>query len=195
MAGFGSDHDNTTKSSINLASKGDLVEEPKAFTGDAGIRAAERIRERSLKAKAAKAFFVLMSGLAVLLITGVSGVGYYGYATMTTGLVTNERPCSLEVGKRTVTGVREYVQRYNEIFGYQFIKTNDVVEKTTINVRGVAFVVVGHLASVNEKTGKNWWSKRIGMGEQGVQILDRAESYTFVFEDAVQVVPYRGLCR
>lgn len=187
MSSLGSDHDNLTVSSINLPAPNNLH--------DAGIRAADRIRERSLKAKAAKAFFLVVSLLTTTLLLVVSGTGYYGYKTMVTGNVRNERPCSLEVGKRTIEGKREYSHRFYQIFGFQFVKAGEISEKTTIDVRGEPFSVIGHLAVPDERTGKNWWAVRIGMGERGVQILPSAETYTFVFDDAIQVVPYRGLCR
>ena len=164
-------------------------EQPSGIIRDAGVIAAARLRERS-KARRFGAF--LTKVYVFLTIAFFATTGLFGYDQWTgrdTGYAVDTRPCEYKLNDRvTVTGVRTYSYPYFDVMGMRFIEKDKVTEETKVDVRGKAFAVVGI-------TGEDWWGTSVDQGERGIQLLEKHDTYTFVFEEGIGVVPYSKLCR
>jgi hypothetical protein len=157
-------------------------------TIDAGALAADKMRKRTAAQTAATYFRRTVYFFLTVLLMVIGLIVWYGYENKVTGRFIDDRSCEFSIGNREMTGIRTYSYPYTEIFGFRFIDTSTIEEKTTINIRGDAMTVVGH-----SSTG--WWAINIGTGEIGKQVIKNAESYTFVMGKAVNVIPYRQLCK
>lgn len=157
---------------------------------EVGIVANERLKEkRTAVQKALRTFKFLVWGCVLGGLLGIAGLVWWAYEHRVSGYVTDERSCSLEIGKRLLTGTRAYSYHFNDYLGWRFIDTRAVEEKTTVQVRGYAFTVVNLTGDKHDVT-------RVGTGEQGIQILKPADKYVFLFEDGgVGVSDYRSLCK
>lgn len=157
---------------------------------DVGIQATDRLKEkRTAVQKALRAFKITVWGCVLAVVLGIAGLAWWAYEHRESGYVTDERSCSLEVGKRSLTGTRAYSYPYHTYLGWRVVDTSTVDEKTTIQVRGSGFIVINLYEGKSDVT-------RVGMGEMGVQILKRADRYVFVMDDgSVGVSDYRSLCK
>lgn len=163
---------------------------PNRFKNDAGARAAERMRAKAaaVARRTARIFRFIVASLALLTLTGLGGVGWYGWETRITGTVTDERPCGALIGERQLTGYRQYSYPFNEVFGFRFIDTSKIDEKTIIRMNGSALHVVG----IDKK---DWWALKIDQGETGIWTLKHATTYVFVAFGKTNVVPYNAFCK
>lgn len=157
---------------------------------DAGIQATDRLKEKRTAAQRALWLFkFLVGGAIVLVLLFIAGMAWWAYEHRESGYVTDERSCSLEVGKRTLVGTRAYSYHYNTYLGWRVVDTRVVEEKTTIQVRGSGFIVINLNKDKSDVT-------RVGIGEVGVQVLKPADRYVFVMDDgSVGVSDYRSLCK
>ena len=157
---------------------------------DAGMRAAARIRERAAQVarRTARVVRAIVVAMILLSLTGLGGVGWYGWENRVVGNVTDERPCEAEVGDRRLVGFRHYSYPFTEIFGFRFIETKQIDEKTTIRLGGSGLHVVG-------LSEKEWWALKIDQGEVGVWTLKPAQTYVFVSGGKTNVVPYKTFCK
>lgn len=156
---------------------------------DAGMRAAERIRSKAAAIANGTARLIkwIIGTSIALAIVVISSAGYYGWENRVTGRLSDDRSCKVEYKDLTITGKRTYSYPFTEIFGFRFIDTKAIDERTVIDIRGDALVVVG-------QSGSDWWSLAIGPGEQGIQILKAAESYTFVMGKKAVLVKSKEFC-
>lgn len=157
---------------------------------DAGIQATDRLKEkRTAVQKALRTFKFIVTGCVLGVILGIVGLGWWAYEHRVSGYVTDERSCSLEIGKRVLTGTRAYSYPYHTYLGWRVVDTSIVEEKTTFQVRGSGFIVVNLYEGKSDVT-------RVGIGEVGVQVLKPADRYVFVMDDgSVGVSDYRSLCK
>lgn len=156
---------------------------------DAGVKAASRIRAKAAAVASATATFMRWAiGLSVLLaILIVSAIGYYGWENRVTGRLSDDRMCKVEYKDLSITGKRTYSYPFMEIFGFRFIDTKAIDERTIVDIRGDAMMIIG-------QSGDDWWSLAIGMAEQGIQILKPSDSYTFVVGKKAVVVKSKVFC-
>jgi hypothetical protein len=157
---------------------------------DVGIQATERLKEkRTAVQKALRTFKFVVWGCVLVVVLGIAGLAWWAYEHRESGYVTDERSCSLEIGKRSLTGTRAYSYHYNTYLGWRVVDTSIVEEKTTFQVRGSGFIVINLYDGKSDVT-------RVGMGEMGVQVLKKADRYVFVMDDgSVGVSDYRSLCK
>lgn len=191
-------------------------------SGDAGVRAANRIRTKAAAAarKTARITLLITVTVVVLAMIAVAGVGYYGWSTRVTGYAIDERPCSFDLQGMPLTGKRTYSYNYTEIFNFRYVDTTAVSEKTVLDVTGTAITIVGLYDAIPKakpkpsaeettsednsavKAGKetatpvpHWWSISVDQGERGIQVLKPAKTYTFVAGKKAGVVEYKSFCR
>lgn len=159
---------------------------------DAGIRAAERARQRAVLYKnAARKIFVTICMLVFLAVACVVGLGYYLWTQRVTTLVTDERPCSLKITENlTITGKRSYSYPYTELMGFGWRRNDQITTKTQIDVPSKGLTVIG----LND-TDETWWAFPIGQAEGGIRILKPADRYVFHVGNDVGVVTATTFCR
>jgi hypothetical protein len=157
---------------------------------DAGAKAADLMRKRSLASKALKAFKITVWVFIAVGLLAIAGFLYYAYTTHVGGYVTDERACSIDIGKKNIAGTRSYGYHYDEYLGFRFIDTRTISEQTKMQVRGAGYTVV------NLYTDNTFDTTRVGQGEQGIQVLKAAERYVFIFEDgSIGMSDYKKLCK
>jgi hypothetical protein len=156
---------------------------------DAGTRAASRIRTKAAAVAdtAVRAVSWLVGLSIALAIIVIVGTGYYGWENRVTGRLSDDRQCKAEYKDLTITGKRTYSYPYTEIFGFRFIDTAAIDERTVVDIRGDAMMILG-------QSGDEWWSLSIGMAEQGIQILKPADYFTFVVGKKAVVVKSKLFC-
>lgn len=158
-------------------------------SSDKGAEAVDRMRARAQAAAKAKKVFkftiLIIVGLVLLV---AAALGYYGYMTRVTGYLVDERQCKWMVGDTELTGSRLYSYPYQEYFGYRFINTKVIDEKTKIDIAGNPIQVVG-------LSGDDFWVVNVGMGERGKQVLKHADNYIFTMGKNVAVAKYKTFCK
>lgn len=140
---------------------------------DAGLKARDKM---NFKAKARKVWFwtkVWIWTAIIVVVTGISWFTYDAYKHRVTQVVTDFRPCSVEVGGEKITGTREYQYNFFDLFGMRLIDTDKIEVTTTIEYKGSDLIVVGRNAS-------GWWSMKTSEGEYGKLKTKPADSYTFI---------------
>jgi hypothetical protein len=155
-----------------------------------GTRAADIMRAKAaaMAASAARLMrWVLGGGIALVMLAMVA-IGYYGWSNQITGRFSDDRLCSSEIGGYKVTGKRTYSYPYMEIYGFRFIDTKKIDERTVVDIRGDAVLILGQSADM-------WWSVAVGAGEQGIQILKEANQYTFVSGKKALIVSSKEFCK
>lgn len=156
---------------------------------DAGHKAREKL---NYKAKARKLWgwikFWMWIAVAVAVVA-VSCFVYDAYKNRVTQVVTDMRPCSVEVGGEKVTGVREYQYNYFDIFGMRLIDTAKIEVTTTIDYKGNDLIVGGL------NPDGSWWSMKTSDGEFGKMKTKPAETYVFVIKGRMQPVLSSKFCK
>lgn len=158
---------------------------------DPGSMAREKVLTRGQKVKRAVVrTYILIITCAVLLVAGAAGYVYYEFTKPAKRMV-DYRSCSFVDEKMgiEVTGKREYSYLERSLFGVHYRLDKDIEEKTIIDIKGEAIMVVG----IN-KDG-SWWNKYADMGERGVMILNHADQYVFSTKKKAPVVGYDQFCR
>lgn len=158
---------------------------------DPGSDARERVMSRGQKVKRAVVrTYILIITCAVLLVAGAAGYVYYEFTKPAKRMV-DYRSCSFVDEKMgiEVTGKREYSYLERSLFGVHYRLDKDIEEKTIIDIKGEAIMVVGL-----NKDG-SWWNKYADMGERGVMILNHADQYVFSTKKKAPVVGYDQFCR
>lgn len=141
---------------------------------DAGAAARDKLQAR--KSALQRFWFWTKFWIALALLAIVAGLGYFvydAYKNRVTQVVTDHRPCSVDVAGEKITGVRDYQYNYFEIFGLRIIDTSKMEITTTIEYKGSDLIVVGRNAS-------GWWSMKTSDGEYGKMKTQPADSYTFI---------------
>jgi hypothetical protein len=143
----------------------------------AEVDAGQKYREKlNFKAKARRVWFWIKFWIWMAIIAAVAGVSYLTYNAYThrvTQVVTDMRPCMVEVGGEKITGVREYQYNYFDLFGMRLIDTDKIEVTTTVEYKGSDLIVVG-------RDSKGWWSMKTSDGEYGKMKTKPADSYTFI---------------
>lgn len=150
-----------------------VVSETEIPVVDAGRKARDRME---LKAKARKLWFWIKFWSIMAILFALGGFGYLvydAYKNRVTQVVTDMRPCSVDVGGERITGTREYQYNYFDLFGVRLIDTDKIEVTTTVEYKGSDLIVVGRNAS-------GWWSMKTSDGEYGKLKTQPADSYTFV---------------
>lgn len=140
---------------------------------DTGLEARNRLK---LKAKALRLWFWIKFWVWMALLVTTAGVGYCvynAYENRVTQVVTDIRPCSVDVGGEKITGTREYQYNYFDLFGIRLIDTDKIDVTTTVEYKGSDLIVVG-------RTDGSWWSMKTSDGEYGKLKTQPADSYTFI---------------
>lgn len=127
--------------------------------------------------------FILFMITATIAITAKAGKD-----SMVTKRVVDKRSCEYNQKGVKVTGMRYYSYNYTELFGFRFIDTEKIEERTDIHHDFTATVVVG-------MNNEEWWSLSLGKGEPTIKTLGKAESYTFVQDGLAGVVSYDNFCK
>ena len=156
---------------------------------DAGQIARDRL---NFKAKARKVWFWIKFWIWMAIIAAVAGVSWFtydAYKHRVTQVVTDMRPCSVEVGGERITGVREYQYNYFDIFGMRLIDTDKIEVTTTIDYKGSDFLVGGLSAD------GSWWSMKTSDGEFGKMKTKPAETYVFVIKGRMLPVLSSKFCK
>lgn len=154
-----------------------------------------RLKKRSSKAgnflrKALVGVTVFIGILALLIVAAVSAWSYSDSARSQfyTQFAVDERACGIKVGSSQISGRRYYSYRYTELFGFRFIDTSKINERTELFVRGQGYIVMGILAD------KTHWVSEVDIGETGVEPLDDAEMYAVYTANTVGLVSYKDFC-
>lgn len=157
---------------------------------DAGSAAREKLQTKQSVLR--RVWFWTKVQIAVVILIATSVLGYFvydAYKNRVTQVVTDHRPCSVEVGGETVTGVREYQYNFFDIFGMRIIDTSKIDITTTIDYKGSDFIVGGL-----NKDG-SWWSMKTSDGEFGKMKTKPAETYVFVVEGRMKPVLSSKFCK
>jgi len=156
---------------------------------DKGALARDKL---TLKAKARKVWFWIKFWIWMAIVAAVAGVSWFtydAYKHRVTQVVTDMRPCSVEVGGEKITGVREYQYNYFDIFGMRLIDTAKIEVTTTIDYKGSDFLVGGL------NPDGSWWSMKTSDGEFGKMKTKPAETYVFVIKGRMQPVLSSKFCK
>ena len=158
---------------------------------DVTVKAQERLKARMQKVKrAAIRTYVTITVIIIALIASAVGYVYYEYSKPAIRKV-DYRTCSFTDEKLgiEITGKREYSYLERSIFGINYRLDKDITEKTMIDIKGDAIMVVGL-----SHDGK-WWNRYADTGERGVMILGHADQYVFSTKKKAPVVGYDQFCR
>lgn len=159
---------------------------------DPGMLARERLEGRMAKVRRAAArMYMILTTIVLLGIAGAVGYVYNHYMTAEAKRYTDYRMCSYVNEKHNieVTGKREYSYRKRSLFGIEWRVSEEVDEKTVIDLHGDAITVVGLRAD------GTWWGRHSDDGERGILMLDDATTYIFTTEGTAGVIDYDGFCR
>jgi hypothetical protein len=157
---------------------------------EAGTRAADIMRAKAaiLMANTVRLMRWVFGGGVAVIILAIVAIGYYGWSNQISGRFSDDRLCSSEIGGFKVTGKRTYSYPYMEIYGFRFIDTKKIDERTVVNISGDSMMILG-------QSDDMWWSVAIGPGEQGIQILKEASQYTFVSGKKALIVSSKEFCK
>lgn len=166
---------------------------------DKGVAAKAKLAARSAARKTARMFRWCIALAISLMIIAAALVASYGYKTMVTGHLTDERPCVIDFSEDfQVTGKRTFSYPFKEIFGQRLIDTRAISEKTVVDIRGDSMTIIGLNGKVLDQATS--WSIPVGVGERGIQILKSADVYTFVVNTGkgspkVRTITHDAMCK
>lgn len=166
---------------------------------DKGMAAKAKLAARMAARKTARMVRWCIAVAISLTIIAAALVATYGYKTMVTGHLTDERPCIIDFSEDfQVSGKRTFSYPFKEIFGVRIIDTKVISEQTVVDIRGDAMTIVGLNGKVLDKATS--WSIPVGMGERGIQILKPADVYTFVVNTGkgspkVRTITHDAMCK
>lgn len=157
---------------------------------DAGSLAREKLQTKQSALR--RIWFWTKVQIAVVILIAASVLGYFvydAYKNRVTQVVTDMRPCVVDVGGEKVTGVREYQYNYFDIFGIRIIDTSKIEVSTTIEYKGNDAVVFGIGGS------EGWWSMKTSEGEYGKMKTKPAQTYAFYVKGRTAVIDSNKFCK
>jgi hypothetical protein len=161
-----------------------------ADTPDAGSLAREKLQTKQSLLR--RMWFWTKVQIAVVVLVAAAVLGYFvndAYKNRVTQVVTDMRPCVVDVGGEKVTGVREYQYNYFDIFGIRIIDTAKIEVSTTIEYKGNDAVVFGIGGS------EGWWSMKTSEGEYGKMKTKPAQTYAFYVKGRTAVIDSNKFCK
>lgn len=157
---------------------------------DAGILARERVEAKRFKRN--RTLMRIFTCFLITIFGGLAAAGYRVYVEVQKPGVryTDYRQCKYEdlENKVELTGIREYSYKQKEFFGIQYRQGSEVLEKTSLDVRGTAMSIVGLQEG-------SWKSVYVGEGERGIQLLMPAELYVVTVGKKAAVFNYADFCK
>lgn len=132
--------------------------------------------------------------VAIFLIGSAAGVwGYFNYGKGSDQFFsqrqTDERTCQVKVGKDTIQGRRYYTYKFTEIFGYRFISTDMIDERTELFLKSQGYSIT----SIQKDFSST--SKTVGIGLMGAEPMPRAAAWVITSNGATAVVTYDDFCK
>lgn len=160
------------------------------FAEDAGSLARAKVQARGAKVKQVVVRTYVI--LTLLLLAAIGAGIYYLYLEYSKPgkRVVDYRPCEYVDEKQNIriTGRREYSYMQKTLFGHDFRQSDNVMEKTQIDVVGNAMMIVG-------LGGEKWWGVHVGTGERGIQMLNDAHTYIITMDKKAAVIDYTQFCQ
>jgi len=166
---------------------------------DKGLAAKAKLAARTAARKTAQLIRWSIWVAISLTIICAALVVSYGYKTMVTGHLSDERPCAIDFGgDMVVGGKRTFNYPFKEIYGFRMVDTSKISERTVVDVRGDAMTIVG--LKGKQLLQSEDWSINVGAGERGIQILKDADVYTFVVntgkgQPRVRTITHDAMCK